>query len=170
MFGEPTFSLWRGAIVWKTLSLFCLHVPAFRSKLVLATPPSSANKTVFKVYRSGNRTGKPLVSECRTAHIVRHWSKRQASLVQFIINASLRMHATVVFSADMDLSESFDRGLQALSSANITWAVLIYICVIVVETSILCCRHRRIFSKNSGSRNGSSVCFLYSRSAFVSLS
>ena len=82
------------------------------------------------------RTGKALVSECRTGRIVRNWSKRQASPVQFNINASLRMHGKVLFSADMDLSGSFNRGLQALSSANITWAVLICIYVIVVGQAL----------------------------------
>jgi hypothetical protein len=58
--GESTCSLWRAAMAGKTLTPFCLHVRAFRSKLVSATPPSSTNKTVFKIYRSGNRTGNPM--------------------------------------------------------------------------------------------------------------
>jgi hypothetical protein len=43
----------------KTLTPFCLHVQTFRMKLALTRPPSSAKKTVFKLYRSGNRTGNP---------------------------------------------------------------------------------------------------------------
>ena len=67
-FGEPAYSMWKVTKVRKTLTPFCLHTRAFRSKLVLTTRPSSAKKTVFKVYRNRNRTCCPIASDKERLH------------------------------------------------------------------------------------------------------